>query len=144
MAKNKKTKSQKRKQEIKRKDYIEEAGPETYDVVDSERQITPDAVGSSDVDEEPGDTTDRAGNANVPATIRGHGEGGVTGQEVAPDPDTGGGTTGGGGNQGAETGYDGVTDVGDADPDAGPDIDENTDGSVAGQSGHRGTDEGTS
>ncbi len=127
----------------KKVDYIEEGGPDTYDVVDTKLDISSDAIGSSDVEETPGDTTDRAGESDIPADIRGHGVGGITGEEVQPEPDTAGGTTGGGGNEGAEIGIDGLTNVGDADPSAGPDINANTDGSQAGQSGHQGIDEGT-
>ncbi len=145
--KNKKKIRSSRRQDksAKRKkiDYVEEGGPDTYDVVDTKLDIDPEAIGSSNVEEIPGDTTDRAGDSNIPADIKGQGVGDVTGEEVEAEPDTAGGTTGGGGNEGAEIGIDGLTNVGDADLSAGPDINANTDGSEAGQSGHQGIDEGT-
>ncbi len=126
-----------------RKDYVDEAGPDTYDVTGTLTDINPDAIGSSDVDEQPGDTTTETGDTGLPANIKGHGVGVIAGGEIGVELDTGGGTTGGGGNQGADIGIDGITDVGDADPSAGPNINANTDGTIAGQAGHQGIDEGT-
>ncbi len=93
------------------------------------------------------DTTDKSGNANLIADAWGHGTGDKTGtSQTPPETDSAGGTTGGGGNEGSQIGEDGLTKVGDVDPDpevADEIIDADTDGSQAGQVGHPGIDEDT-
>jgi hypothetical protein len=139
-----KNKKEQRNKSVLPDDIIDDAGPETYDIVETlENGIDSDTIGTSDIDQMEGDTTDKAGDSDLPADMRGHSTGIRTGGEIAPQKDTGGGTEGGGDNLGSEIGIDGITNIGDADLDAGPIIDANTDGTEAGQVGHQGIDEGT-